>query len=200
MKMQKIKVNNGEEFIKTIQVYKSLYMMTSDQMQELAEHKNTPYVLKLFIGFLTSEDEKICYTAFNFLHGIISGDNIEFNEIEQKTVKNTGTFILTIEQNKIYENLFKNTENKESGDIHLLKLLAVNIDYYNQLTEIINNSGFKMTYKTGAQQIKPEITALRDCTDNIQKIIKDLGLNTLQKIKNGVNVKPKFTDILSEII
>jgi phage terminase small subunit len=130
----------------------------------------------------------------------VSGENLHLNVVENIVTKPTGTFNLSANAFEIYTQLRKDNRGVQPGDDYLLKLLAVNIDYFNQITESINIGGFKMKFKTGAQQVRPEFSVYREVTENIQKIIKELGLNSLTKIKNKIDASIGPIDPLNDIL
>ena len=181
---EKIEVSSVNELVSVVDDFKNIYNSTANELQDLAKDEKTPFVKRKFIQLMTSDDEKLSFDAIKWLHGIVTAENVELN-IQNTTDINhvTGTLNLTIDQNAIYKVLKKENKNCLSGDDYLLKALAINMDLYNQSMRIINLLGLKMTYKTGAQQIRPEFTIVRECTRNIDRIIEQLGLSTASRAR-----------------
>jgi hypothetical protein len=188
-KLKNIKTNSVKEYNAVVNDYLSIYTGTIEEIQKIGEDPNTPFVKRKFIEFLTSESEKTAFDAISWLHRVVTGENVEIDVTKEIIKHKTGTFDLSEEQNKIYNTLVKENPDYLPGDDYLLKMLAINIDYYNQLSESIDIKGFRMNFKSGAAQIRPEVTALRDSTNNIQSIIKELCLNTASKAKLRLDIK-----------
>jgi hypothetical protein len=198
--MKPIKVTNSQEYNQVLTDYKKLYNCSVDELKELANDESQAFVKRRLVQLITSEDEKLAFNAITWLHGIVSGENLHLNVVENIVTKPTGTFNLSANAFEIYTQLRKDNRGVQPGDDYLLKLLAVNIDYFNQITESINIGGFKMKFKTGAQQVRPEFSVYREVTENIQKIIKELGLNSLTKIKNKIDASIGPIDPLNDIL
>lgn len=195
----RIKAKSVQEFRDIINEYRLIYNSTADELSQLAENEKTSFIKRKLIEHLTHDDNNLSLKAMQWLHTIVTGESVDLELSKETIYKETGTFNFSIDQEKIYLKLKKDNSNVIPGDDYLLKMLAVYIDYFNQLTSILNEFGFKMKYRTGAQQIRPEVTALRDCSDKIESIIKELCLNTASRAKMKLEIKSTINDPLARL-
>lgn len=198
--LEKIKVKDISEAIDLATDFKELYKMNQFQLQEIAKNENESFVKRKFIKLISSDDDKLSLEAIKYLHSIVNAENVEFDKIT--ITKNANGIDLSDNQEKIYKSLYKsnNGDMMTSGDIELLKILAINIDHYNNMKLINEHTGFKMKFKNGAQQVRPEVTVMRDCLKNIQNTMQMLGITTLGRIKNGIDIKIENNDPLIDLI
>lgn len=196
----KIKAANIQELKQIISEYQSIYNANTEQLSKIAENENTSFIQRKLIEHLTHDDNNLSLKAIQWLHTIVTGESIDLELSKEIIYKETGTFNFTIEQEKIYKKIANDNQNTLPGDTYLLKMLAIYIDYFNQLTATLNEIGFKMKYRTGAQQIRPEVTALRDCSEKIESIIKELCLNTASRAKMKLEIKTISNDPLSMLL
>jgi hypothetical protein len=185
MELKKIKVNTIKELVSIIQDFKELYNLNQEELIKIAKDENQSFVKRKFIKLLSSDDDKISFEAIKYLQSLSSIQEIEIDKIVIN-YKSDG-FILNEDQNNIYKRLYKENNGKlmTSGDIELLKLLSINIDHYNKLKIINEATGFKMKFKTGAEQVRPEFTVMKECVNNIKDLIDKLGLSTISGLKKG---------------
>lgn len=185
MELKKIKVNTINELVSIIQDFKELYNLNQEELIKIAKDENQSFVKRKFIKLLSSDDDKISFEAIKYLQSLSSIQEIEIDKIVIN-YKSDG-FILNEDQNNIYKRLYKENNGKlmTSGDIELLKLLSINIDHYNKLKIINEVTGFKMKFKTGAEQVRPEFTVMKECVNNIKDLIDKLGLSTISGLKKG---------------
>ena len=198
--IERIKVKDLQEAINLVTDFKELYKMDQFQLQEIAKNENESFVKRKFIKLISSDDDKLSLEAIKYLHSIVNSENVELDKIDLK--KPVNGVDLTDNQQKIYTKLYKsnNGDLMTGADQELLKLLAVNVDHYNNMKLINEHTGFKMKFKNGAQQVRPEVTVMRDCLNNIQKISDMLGLTTIARLKNNLEIKIDNTDPLNELL
>lgn len=198
-KMVKIKASNLTELKQVVSEYQKIYNASTEELSEIANNEKTSFVQRKLIEHLTHDDNGLSLKAIQWLHTIVTGEGVDLEFSNEVIYKNTGTFNFTVDQDKIYQQIIKDNQNMLPGDDYLLKMLSIYIDYFNQVTAVLNELGFKMKYRTGAQQIRPEVTALRDCSDKIESIIKELCLNTASRAKMKLELKSVINDPLASI-
>lgn len=196
----KLKIKNINEGINFVNEIKEIYKMNQSELQNIAMNENESFVKRKFIKLLSSDDDKLSLEAIKYMHGVISGDNLEFDNLHINYV-NEG-INLSESQEKIYKKLYdtNNGQLMTGADVELLKLLAVNIDHFNTMKILNEATGFKMKFKNGAQQVRPEVTIMRDCLNNIQKLSNMLGLTTISKIKNNLHIETDSNDVLNGLL
>lgn len=185
MEIEKIKVNSIKELVSIIQDFKQLYNLNQEELIKIAKDENQSFVKRKFIKLLSSDDDKISFEAIKYLQSLSSIQEIEIDKIAIN-YKVDGLF-LNDDQNNIYKRLYRENNGKlmNSADLELLKLLSINIDHYNKLKIINEATGFKMKFKTGAEQVRPEFTVMKECINNIKDLIDKLGLSTISGLKKG---------------
>lgn len=191
------KINDIHQLDEVVILLKKVFISEVSKLQEIAQDNATPFVVRKIIGMLTSDDEKLSLQAMQWVHQLLLNDfsSIELEEtINVAKVKNLGTYVLTIPQNEIFKTLVKQYKPKEQAQTDLLCLYAQNIDAININTAIVAKIGYKMTYKTGAEQIRPEVTVIDKAVANIEKIINMLGY------KKQPEVKPKNIPSIMNIV
>lgn len=199
--MTKLTADSFKEFSNLINQFKKIFTSSVKDLQSIAEDENEPFIKRKLIGMMTSDDEAMSLKSIQWIHELItSSNNLELKLKEPKLAVDTGTFILSKEQNSIYKNL-KNQINPELvGDDHLVKVLSINIDNYNNAVQVLNTTGFKMEYKTGAQQIRPEVTVKRDAEKNIIEIMRELCQTSMSLGRSSKPVKPVIKNTLASIV
>ena len=199
--MENITVSNSDEFFELIKDFKTLFLSNVETLQEIAQDEEQPFIKRKIIGMMTSDDENMALKSIQWLHELVtSASNVELKLSSGETDINTGTFVLTKKQKAIYNKLKKGAEGNLIGDDSLYQLLAINTDHYNEVKKVLEYTGFKREYKTGAQQIRPEVTVLRDCSKNIQDLTEKLGLTMMSRYKVGITPKPKAKATLTSIL
>lgn len=192
------KLNNINDFILLLKKYKNIYNLSRSELVEIGKDESVPYVLRKFVKLISSDDEKLSLEALKYLHNLTSSDNIVL-EISSVNQSSDGIY-LNKNQLAIFNNIKKKCiiSDKSIGDIELLKLLAINIDHYNQVKQVSEINNFKMVFKNGTQQIRPEFTVMKECTTNIKEIIDKLGLSTNAALKYGNIIE--LTDPLDKLL
>ena len=79
-----------------------------------------------------------------------------------------------------YDKLLKQIKSQvkiSSGDEHLLKMYVDYLLLYSAKRKIVFEGGDVVTYQTGARQLSPDYTIMRDCTDKLMKLSDKLLLN-----------------------
>jgi len=192
------KLKNIDDFISLLKKYKNIYNLSRSELVEIGKDESVPYVLRKFVKLISSDDEKLSLEALKYLHNLTSSDNIvlEINSINQSS---DGIY-LNKNQLTIFNNIKKKCiiNDKAIGDIELLKLLAINIDHYNQVKQVSEINNFKMVFKNGTQQVRPEFTVMKECATNIKEIIDRLGLSTNSALKYGNIIE--LTDPLDKLL
>jgi len=199
--METITANTSDQFFNIVNEFKAIFNADVESLQSIAQDEAQPFIKRKIIGLITSDDEALALKSIQWIHDLINGsNNLQLKIQESKESTNTGTFVLTKTQKAIYSKLKKDAESNLVGDDYLYKLLAINIDHFNQASLILSYTGFKMQFKTGAEQVRPEVTVQRDCQRNIQELIKELGLSTVSRFKVGITPKPKAKATLMSML
>jgi hypothetical protein len=185
MKLEVTKVKDINQLASMLQEFKELYNLNQEELIQIAKDESQSFVKRKFIKLISSDDDKISFEAIKYLQSIATLDDIQIDKL-LINYKSDG-ILLNDDQNIIYKKLHKgnNGNMMVSGDIEMLKMLAVNIDHYNKLKLINEATGFKMKFKTGAEQVRPEFTVMKECANNIKEIIDKLGLSSVSAVKNG---------------
>ena len=198
MELEKLKTSTIEGVINILQEFKDLYNLNQDQLIAIAKDESQSFVKRKFIKLISSDDDKISFEAIKYLQSIATLQNVELEKLAIN-YKADG-ILLSDDQETIYKKLYSKNNGKmmTSGDLEMLKMLAVNIDHYNKLKVINEAVGFKMKYKTGAVQVRPEFTVMKECASNIREIIESLGLSSAGALKTGkiIEISDPLNDIL----
>ena len=183
---------------KVLNDYSSLFFLSQNDLENIANDESQPVVKRKMIEFLASEDPKVSMEAIKWLQNILSANNV-VTDIEITPSK----IFLSETQQQIYNEVKESLPNKKllkKGDDHLLKLYCLNMDRYNKMSIFVEMYGMKAKFGSGHEQIRPEVTIMNNCMAQILKLSNILGLNTLSNHKNGIKETIDITDPLNDLI
>lgn len=105
-------------------------------------------------------------------------------------IKRSAIITLSPEQNVMYEDIKAEFEKGKLliGDVHLLKMYVAMLDLFSKKLTLVQNGYDIQVYESGAQQVSPEYTIMRNAMADVIRLSEILGLPTTVKMKLGIEV------------
>lgn len=105
-------------------------------------------------------------------------------------IKRSAIITLSPEQNVMYEEIKAELEKGKLliGDVHLLKMYVAMLDLFSKKLTLVQNGCDIQVYASGAQQVSPEYTIMRNAMEDVIRLSERLGLPTTVKMKLGIEV------------